>query len=223
MSIKENILELKKELPSDVTLVAVSKFHPAGAVMEAYNAGQRIFAESRPQELRDKAPLLPKDIEWHFIGHLQQNKIKYVVPVVSLIHSCDSAGLLYAIDDWCAKNGYTTQVLLELHIASEQTKQGFTSDELFSLLDGIGSGHPLSSVKIRGLMGMASQTSDEGLIRSEFTSLMRAYETVTARRYPFLDGFDIRSFGMSSDWKTAAGMGATHVRVGTAIFGERQY
>lgn len=223
MSISENLGRIKSELPSDVTLVAVSKYHPAEAILEAYDAGQRIFAESRPQELRDKSRLLPGDIEWHFIGHLQSNKIKYVVPAVSLIHSCDSAELLFAIEDWCMRNGYTAQVLLELHIASEQSKQGFTRTELSAILERVASVGGLSCVKIRGLMGMASLTDDEDLIRDEFSVLTKAYEDIALRQYPFLDRFDIRSFGMSSDWKIAVGMGATHVRVGTSIFGEREY
>lgn len=223
MSIPENLKKIKSELPSDVTLVAVSKYHSPGSILEAYDVGQRIFAESRPQELRDKSRMLPADIEWHFIGHLQPNKIKYVVPVVSLIHSCDSAGLLFGIDDWCVRNGFTTEVLLELHIASEQSKQGFTRDELSALLERVASGEKLSCVKIRGLMGMASLTDDADIIRDEFSALMKAYEDIAVRQYPFLDRFDIRSFGMSSDWKIAVRMGATHVRVGTSIFGEREY
>jgi len=223
MSISENLYKIKSELPSEVTLVAVSKFHPAGSIMEAYDAGQRIFGESRPQELRDKSRILPQDIEWHFIGHLQSNKIKYVVPVVSLIHSCDTSDLLYGIEEWCGRNGYTAQVLLELHIASEESKQGFSPDELLSLLDHISASGGLSSVKIRGLMGMASLTGDERLIRREFSELTDTFDSIALRQYPFLDRFDIRSFGMSSDWKIAVGMGATHIRVGTSIFGEREY
>ncbi len=220
MSISENLSTILSELPSDVILVAVSKFHPASSVEQAYEAGQRIFGESRPQELRDKAALLPKDIQWHFIGHLQTNKIKYVVPNVSLIHSCNSEKLLYDIEKWCAANGYRTEVLLEMHIASEESKQGFSRDEVFRLLDTLQT-NPLHFVTIRGLMGMASFSNDEQIIRKEFSALMETYDAIVSRHYDFLRKFDIRSFGMSSDWGIAIQMGATHIRIGTAIFGER--
>lgn len=222
MSISGNITNIKKELPSDVTLVAVSKFHPASDIEEAYRAGQRVFGESRPQELRDKCSVLPDDIEWHFIGHLQSNKIKYVVPNVKLIHSCDSEKLLTDIENWCSSNGYHTEVLLELHIASEETKHGFSRDEILNLLDRLEAA-PLKFVTVRGVMGMASFTDDESTVRNEFSSLMETYNTIALRQYDFLPKFDIRSFGMSGDWRTAVEMGATHVRIGTSIFGERQY
>jgi len=220
MSIADNIRIIKSELPPEVTLVAVSKFHPAQVVKEAYMAGQRVFAESRPQELRDKVSVLPKDIIWHFIGHLQTNKIKYVVPNVSLIHSCDSEKLLFELDKWCSANGFNTDVLLELHIASEETKQGFTAGEVMNLLDRL-TVAPLSHVRLRGLMGMASNSDDEGVVRKEFSMLVDTFREIESRSYPYLSSFDIRSFGMSSDWRTAVDMGATHIRVGTSIFGAR--
>lgn len=222
MSIQENLIRIKSELPSDVTLVAVSKFHPASDIEEAYRAGQRVFGESRPQELRDKCSLLPEDIEWHFIGHLQANKIKYVVPNVRLIHSCDSEKLLLDLESWCKANGYHTEVLLELHIATEETKQGFSLDEVLDLLDRLRSA-PLQYVKIRGVMGMATFSDDEALIRMEFGTLSETFDIIASRQYPFLTDFNIRSFGMSGDWKIAVQMGATHVRIGTSIFGERRY
>lgn len=222
MSIEDKLNKIKIELPSEVTLVAVSKFHPVEAIYEAYQAGHRVFGESRPQELRDKSASLPSDIEWHFIGHLQANKIKYVVPNVKLIHSCDSEKLLFDLDKWCASNGYHTSVLLEIHIASEESKQGFDKEEVLEMLDRISSS-PLKSVTIRGVMGMASFTDNQALIRKEFTLLLDTFNIIASRQYDFLSNFNLRSFGMSSDWPIAVDMGATHIRVGTSIFGERVY
>lgn len=223
-SIKDSILRINKELPPATKLVAVSKFKPSSDVMEAYEAGQRLFGESRPQELALKAAELPKDIKWHFIGHLQSNKIKMVVPYVSLIHSIDSAKLLYEIDSYCSRNGIASvDVLLEMHIAREETKQGFSLEEALPLLDGIADSNDgtLSCVNIRGLMGMATLTDDMEQVRSDFSLLLAAKAAIEERRYPFLTSFDQLSFGMTHDYKIAVEMGATLVRIGTAIFGNR--
>lgn len=225
MSIKENILQINKELPPSTKLVAVSKFKPAEAVQEAYDAGQRIFAESRPQELKQKVEVLPKDIEWHFIGHLQTNKIKMVVPYTTLIHSIDSERLLVEVGEYARRNNYHPGVLLELHIAQEETKQGFSADEILDLLDRIASDgelrDKLSNISVRGLMAMASFVDDQEQIRSEFSKLLELRDEIVSRNYPFLDSFTELSFGMSGDYHIAASMGSTMVRIGTSIFGSR--
>lgn len=225
MSIKENILQINKELPPSTKLVAVSKFKPAEAVQEAYDAGQRIFAESRPQELKQKVEVLPKDIEWHFIGHLQTNKIKMVVPYTTLIHSIDSERLLVEVGEYARRNNYHPGVLLELHIAQEETKQGFSADEILDLLDRIASDgelrDKLSNISVRGLMAMASFVDDQEQIRSEFSKLLELRDEIVRRNYPFLDSFTELSFGMSGDYHIAASMGSTMVRIGTSIFGSR--
>lgn len=225
MSIKENILQINKELPPSTKLVAVSKFKPAEAVQEAYDAGQRIFAESRPQELKQKVEVLPKDIEWHFIGHLQTNKIKMVVPYTTLIHSIDSERLLLEVGEYARRNNYHPGVLLELHIAQEETKQGFSADEILDLLDRIASDgelrDKLSNISVRGLMAMASFVDDQEQIRSEFSKLLELRDEIVRRNYPFLDSFTELSFGMSGDYHIAASMGSTMVRIGTSIFGSR--
>ncbi len=225
MSIKENILQINKELPPSTKLVAVSKFKPAEAVKEAYDAGQRIFAESRPQELKQKVEVLPKDIEWHFIGHLQTNKIKMVVPYTTLIHSIDSERLLVEVGEYARRNNYHPGVLLELHIAQEETKQGFSADEILDLLDRIASDgelrDKLSNISVKGLMAMASFVDDQEQIKSEFSKLLELRDEIVRRNYPFLDSFTELSFGMSGDYHIAASMGSTMVRIGTSIFGSR--
>lgn len=225
MSIKENILQINKELPPSTKLVAVSKFKPVEAVQEAYDAGQRIFAESRPQELKQKVEVLPKDIEWHFIGHLQTNKIKMVVPYTTLIHSIDSERLLVEVGEYARRNNYHPGVLLELHIAQEETKQGFSADEILDLLDRIASDgelrDKLSNISVRGLMAMASFVDDQEQIRSEFSKLLELRDEIVRRNYTFLDSFTELSFGMSGDYHIAASMGSTMVRIGTSIFGSR--
>ena len=225
MSIKENILQINKELPPSTKLVAVSKFKPVEAVQEAYDAGQRIFAESRPQELKQKVEVLPKDIEWHFIGHLQTNKIKMVVPYTTLIHSIDSERLLVEVGEYARRNNYHPGVLLELHIAQEETKQGFSADEILDLLERIASDgelrDKLSNISVRGLMAMASFVDDQEQIRSEFSKLLELRDEIVRRNYPFLDSFTELSFGMSGDYHIAASMGSTMVRIGTSIFGSR--
>ncbi|MBQ2243471.1 MAG: YggS family pyridoxal phosphate-dependent enzyme [Bacteroidales bacterium] len=225
MGIAENILQINKELPPSTKLVAVSKFKPVEAVQEAYDAGQRVFAESRPQELKMKVELLPKDIEWHFIGHLQTNKIKMVVPYATLIHSIDSERLLVEVGEYARKNGYRLGVLLELHIAQEESKQGFSSEEILDLLDRISANKELqdkfSNITFRGLMAMASFVDDEVQIRGEFSKLLALNEKIRKKGYPFLENFSELSFGMSGDYHIAAEMGSTMVRIGTSIFGSR--
>ena len=222
-NIASAIRELHEELPSNVKLVAVSKFHPAEAVMEAYRAGQRIFGESRPQELYAKARELPDDIVWHFIGHLQTNKLKLVLPYVSMVESVDSFHLLEAIDRWGRDNGRITDILLEMHIASETTKQGFSKEELMSAVSLAAS---CPNVRISGLMGMATFTDDEEVIRKDFAKLVAARDEIRAGAglYPGLPvDFGVLSFGMTHDYRIAVGMGADIVRIGTLIFGERTY
>lgn len=217
MSIAENIVNVRKQLPSEVKLVAVSKFHPADAVMEAYGAGQRVFGESRPQELAQKVQELPADIEWHFIGHLQTNKLKLVLPHVSLVHSVDSLRLLNAIDSWGSANGKVTDVLLEMHIGAEETKQGLYEEEALDILF---NAEKWRHVRIRGLMGMASHTDDMSVVRADFQRIS-AFMDYLKDLFPEYEGFDELSIGMSGDWPIAVECGATMVRIGTSIFGER--
>ena len=219
MSITDNIQSVRESLPEGVTLVAVSKTHPAEAVAEAYAAGQRIFGESRPQELRAKYDALPKDIEWHMIGHLQTNKVKYIAPFVALIHSADSARLLATIDAEAAKCGRVIDVLLEIHVAAEESKSGWRPSELNDYLCS-GEWRRLRNVRFRGVMGIATNTDDEERIRSDFETLAAYREQLSAY---FEDGFDIVSMGMSDDYPMAVECGSTMVRVGSRIFGARDY
>ena len=217
--IAQAIENIRKELPQGVKLVAVSKFHPSEAIMEAYGAGQRCFGESRPQEFEAKAKALPEDIEWHFIGHLQTNKLKMVLPYVSMVQSVDSEHLLRAIDRWCAGAGKTVDVLLELHLGAEQTKQGFTAEEIEAVLS---SAADYPNVRLRGLMGMATNTDDEGIIRGDFeriSALMQHYK----EKFSTFKEFNELSIGMSGDWRIGVESGASCVRIVTSIFGERQY
>ena len=215
--IKDNLHEINSKLPSDVTLVAVSKFHPVERLMEAYNAGQRVFAESRPQELAAKVPQMPADVQWHFIGHLQTNKLKLVLPYVSLVQSVDSLHLLQAISVWAVAHNKVIDVLLELHLGAEETKQGFTEDEILSLCH---SERSEESIRIRGLMGMASNTEDRAQVEGEFARIEALYKRIKASG---MEGFDTLSIGMSGDWPLAVQHGATMVRIGTDIFGPREY
>lgn len=217
--ISDNLLKIKQELPSAVKLAAVSKFHPARRLMEAYSAGQRIFAESRPQELAAKVPLLPPDVEWHFIGHLQTNKLKMVLPHAALVHSIDSVRLLDAVQRWAAANGRTIDVLLEQHISADAAKQGFSEEEILTVLGQAGN-YP--DIRFRGLMGMASLSEDEAVIRADFARLNATFGKVRAQ-FPSLEDFTELSIGMSDDWPLALEYGSTMVRIGTAIFGAREY
>jgi len=219
--IQENIITIKKELPPEVKLVAVSKFHPVEAIREAYAAGQRCFGENRPQEFARKVEELKDltDLEWHFIGHLQTNKLKLVLPYAHLVQSVDSQHLLDAIQDWGKANGQVVSVLLELHIGAEQTKSGFKEEEVLDILFRAGK---YTHVRFCGLMGMATHTDCEEDIRADFSRIadFRAY---LRDLFPELADFRELSIGMSGDWRIALDYGATIVRIGTAIFGERQY
>jgi hypothetical protein len=266
--ISENLRNILSKLPSGVQLVAVSKFHPIPALMEAYDAGQRIFGENRPQELAAKVPQMPADVQWHFIGHLQTNKLKLVLPYVTLVQSVDSLHLLEAISAWAMANNRVIDVLLELHLGAEETKHGFTEDEILGIIGGAdtppetsfaslrplppsavptttqacspsqqpagpsllhgrgwpwvsgGVSAPLNGVRIRGLMGMATNTDDMVVVERDFERIEALYNKVRAMGLP---DFDQLSIGMSGDWPLAVKHGATMVRIGTDIFGEREY
>lgn len=228
------------ELPPEVKLVAVSKFHPIESIIEAYSAGQRAFAESRPQELLSKVQRLRgtacavngicseetgyNDIEWHFIGHLQTNKLKMVLPYVSMIQSVDSLRLLGAIDSWAVENGRIMDVLLECHIAREEAKQGFTEEEIVSVLDNAADFH---GIRFRGLMGMATFTDDKAVVRADFSGIKHLFDEISAKAsgnagIGMLQHFDQLSIGMTGDYRIAIEYGSTMVRIGTLIFGERQ-
>ena len=219
--VSDNLKALYEKLPSAVKLVAVSKFHPVSRLMEAYDAGQRLFGENRPQELAQKVPQMPSDVEWHFIGHLQTNKLKLVLPYVSLVQSVDSFHLLEAIDKWGRENGKTVDVLLELHLGAEETKHGFSEEEILAV---IGAGKPpLENVRIRGLMGMATNTEDEEVIEADFARIEALFQRIRAEHPELRETFTELSIGMSGDWPIAVRHGATMVRIGTDIFGEREY
>ena len=221
-SIAENITQIKAQLPEGVSLVAVSKYHPVKQLQEAYAAGQRIFGESHAQELVAKAPLMPDNVQWHFIGHLQRNKVRQILPIVSLIHSVDSIRLLSTIDKEAARIGRSVDVLLQLHVAQEEAKSGFAVEELMQLAEN-GEFQPFKHVRYRGLMAMATFTSDTALIASEFARVASTYTTLLEKQiFPGAD-FNQLSMGMSDDWHIAVEHGATLVRIGTQIFGPRQY
>lgn len=246
MAIRDNILDIKGQLPDGTRLVAVSKYRPVEELQEAYDAGQRVFAESRPAEFAAKAEVLPRDIEWHFIGHLQTNKLKLVLPRCALIHSVDSIHLLDAIQKFASDNGLTVNVLIEVHIGAESTKQGFSvqeTEELFSDIPALLERYP--DVRFRGLMGMASHTDDTARIDSDFATLKALFDRVKTifdrAGAPFdragdlsnragdlsnragdhgnaAAGFTELSAGMSGDWHIALRHGSTLVRIGSAIF-----
>ena len=222
MSIAQNIVQLKTSLPQGVTLVAVSKFHPVEALWEAYNAGQRVFGESRAQELSTKQKVLPEDIEWHFIGHLQTNKIKYMIPYVAMIHGIDSYKLLAEVNKQAVKAGRTVNCLLQIHVAQEETKFGFSPEECKEMLN-VGEWKELTHVRIRGLMGMASNTDCIEQINREFCSLNRLFNEIKTTWFTHSDTFCELSMGMSHDYHEAIAAGSTLVRVGSKIFGERIY
>lgn len=221
-SISSNLLNLRSSIPNGVELVAVSKFHPVEALREAYDAGQRIFGESRALELEAKAAELPSDIQWHFIGHLQTNKVRKVVAHASLIHSIDSERLLRAIDDEAAKAGHRIGVLLQLHVAQEETKFGFTPDELIRFVtpDLLSS---LKTVDICGVMGMASNVDDESRIHDDFRRIRSTFDCLKSEIFASSPTFSYVSMGMSHDWRIAVDEGSNMIRVGTSIFGEREY
>lgn len=214
--------EVKSNIPEGVTLVAVSKFHPNEYIEAAYAEGHRVFGESHEQELSKKYDTLPKDIQWHFIGHLQTNKVKYIAPYISMVDAVDSLKLLKEINKQAAKHDRVIDVLLELHIAQEATKYGLTIDACRQLLDD-GEWRNLNNVRICGLMMMASNTDDEDQIRSEFMQAADFFDEVKAKYFADSAAFCQRSWGMSHDYKVAVECRSTMVRVGTTIFGPRVY
>ena len=219
MSIHSEIETLHSTLPEGVTLVAVSKFHPIEALREAYEAGQRIFGESRPQEMCAKQPLLPADVEWHMIGHLQTNKVKYIAPFVALIHSVDSARLVAEINRQAERCGRVIDVLFEVHLAEDESKSGWNEEELREFISS-GALADYPNVRVRGLMTIGTLTDDIELNKSEFRALRALFEEL---RGEFGEEFDTVSMGMTSDYREAIECGSTMVRIGSKIFGERIY
>ena len=222
MSVQQNIISIRKHIPAHVQLVCVSKFHPDEELLEAYNAGERVFGESKVQEMCGKQQRLPKDIHWHFIGHLQTNKIKQIVPFVDLIHGVDSFKLLVVINKQAEKQNRKVNCLLQVYIASEATKFGFSPDELKSLLATV-EWQELKNINIAGLMGMATFTDDKNQIRSEFKSLKVLFDELKNTYFADNTSFKEISMGMSDDYQIAIEEGSTMVRVGSSIFGVRNY
>ena len=219
MTIGAKIEALHASLPQGVTLVAVSKFHPVEALMEAYEAGQRTFGESRVQELLVKHEVLPKDIEWQMIGHLQTNKVRQIVPFISLIQSVDSVRLVECINREAERIGRVVDILLEIHIAQEESKTGWQYDELVEYLHSEAF-LALRNIRVRGVMGMATNTDDEAVIRADFEQLAECYNALKPH---FAEAFDTLSMGMSDDYALAIECGSTMVRIGSSIFGNRNY
>ncbi len=221
MNIQKNIDDIKKVLPTETRLVAVSKFHGVDEILEAYNGGHKIFGESRVQELIEKQPLLPKDIEWHFIGRLQRNKVKFIVPFIDCIHSVDSERLLRQIERQAANVDRIIPCLLQIHIAEEDTKAGFSEDECWSFLAS-NKWREYKHIQLSGVMGMATYTDDETVVRREFAKLHTYFNKV--KEHFFADSPDFKevSMGMSSDYNIAVSEGSTIIRVGSSIFGERE-
>ncbi len=220
--ISDEIRGLHKEMPSGVTLVAVSKFHPVEAVMEAYGTGQRCFGESRVQELLEKIPQCPADIRWHFIGHLQTNKVRSLIGKTALIESVDSERLLDLIDKESARAGVVTNVLMQLHVAMEETKFGFYPEELLAFFRER-KFERLTATHICGVMGMASNTDDMTRVADDFRKIHSVFREIADDSSLGLRGFDTVSMGMSGDWRVAVEQGSNMVRIGTTIFGPRQY
>ena len=214
-----NLSRVRASLPEGVALVAVSKTHPVEAIREAFDAGQRVFGESRPQELCAKHEALPEAIEWHMIGHLQTNKVKYIAPFVRMIQSVDSARLAETIQREAAKCGRTIDILLEIHVAQEETKSGWDIGELKRYLDSAPFA-AMPNLRVRGVMGIATNTDDTAIVRRDFDELKRCFDLL--RPY-FGAHFDTLSMGMSHDFPLAVECGSTMVRVGSAIFGQRDY
>ena len=220
--IKENLNIVRATVPSDVTLIAVSKTKPVSDLQEAYDAGQRVFGENKALEMRDKYQVLPDDIQWHFIGHLQTNKIKYIAPFVTLIHSVDSVSLLESVNKEAVKNNRVIDCLLQFHIAQEDTKFGLDMEEAKVLLESENF-KSLKNVNIVGVMGMATFTNDVDQIRNEFKNLKDIFDTLKEGYFKDKDSFSEISMGMSDDYPIAIEEGATMVRVGSKIFGARNY
>ena len=215
--IADKLKKVKDSLAAGVELVAVSKYHPIESVQEAYDAGQRVFGESREQELRVKHEALPSDIRWHFIGHLQTNKVKYIAPYIAMIEAVDSLKLLQEINRQAEKNNRVIDVLLELHLAQESTKSGMLPEECFQMLQQ-GEWRSLKNVRIRGIMMMASNTDDTEQIKQEFTRARDCFESMKQQFFADDDNFNVRSYGMSGDYLLAQECGSNHVRVGSMIF-----
>ncbi|MGQ1891572.1 YggS family pyridoxal phosphate-dependent enzyme [Thermophagus sp. OGC60D27] len=221
-SVRQNLTKFKEELPPHVALVAVSKTKPSEMILEAYDAGHRIFGENKVQEMTRKFDQLPKDISWHMIGHLQRNKVKYIAPFVSLIHGVDSIKLLKTINKEGQKNNRIIPCLLQIHIAKEETKYGLGKEELLDIVDG-NTLKDLKNISIRGLMGMATNTDDREKVRSEFRALKRLFDKLKNGYFKENDQFSILSMGMSGDYRIAVEEGSNMVRIGSAIFGQRNY
>lgn len=220
MSVKANIDELRKTVPQHVKIVAVSKFHPADEILDAYHSGQFIFGESRVQELTDKQPALPADVEWHFVGSLQRNKMKFIAPFISLIHSLDSERLMREIEKQAAANNRKIACLLQLHVADEETKSGFSPDECRRFL-AEGKWRECNHVQFAGVMGMATYTDDLEQVRREFRLIKSLFDEFKQQYFAEDEHFKEISMGMSGDYAIAVEEGATIIRVGTLIFGER--
>lgn len=217
MSIASNLQNIRKHIPENVNLVCVSKFHPNESILEAYQTGERVFGESKVQELCTKYETLPKDIQWHFIGHLQSNKVKYIVGFVDLIHGVDSLKLLSEIDKQAAKSDRTVNCLLQVHIAAEETKFGFSLDEIkIALKEALA----YKNVKIKGLMGMATFTDNAEQVKHEFRLLKSIFDELKPHAG---SEFSILSMGMSDDFRLAIEEGSNMVRIGSSIFGNRNY
>ncbi|MDD2284626.1 MAG: YggS family pyridoxal phosphate-dependent enzyme [Paludibacter sp.] len=222
MSIAQNLSLIREHIPAQVKLVCVSKFHPDNAIMEAYQSGERIFGESRVQELTEKQERLPKDIHWHFIGHLQTNKVKYLVPFVELIHGVDSLKLLTEINKQAEKINQVVNCLLQVHIATEETKFGFSAEELLGLYQSDKLSE-LPFIRVCGLMGMATFTENHQQVRKEFQTLKSLYDTIKTDYVSGNDDFREISMGMSDDYQLAIEEGSTMIRIGSSIFGQRIY
>ena len=221
MNIQDNINEIKKAIPENVTLVAVSKFHGVDEILKAYDGGHKIFGESRVQELIEKQPHLPEDIEWHFIGSLQRNKVKFIVPFIDCIHSVDSERLLRQIDRQAANVDRVIPCLLQIHIAEEDTKAGFTEEECWNFLLSE-KWRKFKHIQLSGVMGMATFTDDETAVRREFVKLQTYFKKVKKHFFADSPQFKEVSMGMSSDYSIAIDEGSTLIRVGSKIFGERE-
>lgn len=220
MSISQNIKTLREEIPEPVKIIAVSKTHTPVEILEVYNTGHRLFGENRAQELIDKQPLLPSDIQWHFIGHLQTNKVKYIAPYISLIHSIDSLKLFKEINKQALKNNRVIDCLLQFHIAQEETKFGLDQAEACEILDSA-EYRQMKNIRITGVMGMATFTDDMDWVRKEFQKLKKLFDFLKTSYFAGDDRFCEISMGMTSDYHVAIEEGSTMVRIGTAIFGER--
>jgi len=220
MSITDNLIEIKKKLPDHVRLIAVSKTKPAECILELYQYGQRIFGENRVQEITEKYQQLPSDIEWHFIGHLQTNKVKFITPFISFIHSIDSLKLLNEINKEAQKNNRVINCLLEMYIATEETKFGLDLSESIALLESP-EYKKMNHIRICGVMGIATFTEDLTRVRNEFKNLASYYNQIKTRYFSNQSYFKEISMGMSNDYETAIQEGSTLVRIGTSIFGSR--